>query len=58
MAEAHLPPDSDVVLRLALLHLLVIVSLLLDKGTKDVLILVGILIPRVAVGGVKLKEEM
>lgn len=51
LAEAHLPPHSDVVLRLAFLHLLVIVSLLLDQGTKDVLVLVGILIPkRVGVG--------
>lgn len=44
LTEAHLPPDSDVVLCLALLHFLVVVSLLLHKRTKDVLVLVGILV--------------
>ena len=46
LAETHLPPDRDVVLRLTLLHLLIVVSLLLDQGTKDVLVLVCILIPK------------
>ena len=44
LAEAHLPPHGDVVLCLALLHFLVVVSLLLHKRTKDVLVLVGILV--------------
>ena len=50
LAEAHLPPDSDVFLRLTLLHLLVVVSLLLDQWTEDVLVLVGILIPKSGCG--------
>ena len=50
LAEAHLPPDGDVFLRLTLLHLLVVVSLLLDQWTKDVLVLVGIFIPEWGIG--------
>ena len=50
LAEAHLPPDSDVFQRLTLLHLLVVVSLLLDQWTKDVLVLVRILIPKSGCG--------
>ena len=58
LAEAHLPPDGDVILCLALLHFLVVVSLLLHKRTKDVLVLVGILVSTNTVGGRDMGERV
>lgn len=46
LVQSHVPADHNILLGLGLLHLLVIISLQLDEGPKDVLVLVGILIPQ------------
>ena len=45
LVEANVPPDHNVALCLRLVQSLVIVSLQLHKGAKDVLVAVGILVP-------------
>ena len=44
LVQANVPPHHNVFLGLRLLHPLVIVCLQLNQGTKDVLVLVSILI--------------
>ena len=48
LVETHLPADVNVTLHLTLFQLLVIVCFKLHQRTKDVLVLVGILIPGTA----------
>lgn len=45
LVETDVPANDDVVLRLRLLDLLVVVSFNLDERAKDVLVLVGVLVP-------------
>ena len=45
LVQAEVPAHRHVVLGLRLLQLLVIVCLQLDQGAKDVLVLVGIIVP-------------
>lgn len=51
LVETNVPPDDDVVLRLRLLDLLVVVGLNLDERSKDVLVLVRVLVPGTAEKG-------
>ena len=45
LVQADVPADDDVVLRLRLLNLFVVVGLDLDERAKNVLVLVGVLVP-------------
>jgi hypothetical protein len=48
LVQTHVPSDRDLAFRLRFLHLLVVIRLDLDKGSKDVLILIGVFVPKLS----------
>ena len=56
LVQPHVPAHGHALLRLRLLHLLVVVRLELDQRPHDVLVLVGILVPHLHRGGLRVVQ--